>query len=111
VKKLASDLNVSLMKLRSDPSPAVAGWASYLCATTEPKEQAGAVAAEMAKSADWPTRLLSLYVGAPNQKELAASLTGDADPTIRAAATATTELIQSPTTHPATQPASAPAGQ
>jgi hypothetical protein len=105
VKKLAADLNASLTKLRGDASPAVAGWASYLSATTGPSEQSNAVAMEMAKSGDWATRLLSLFVGGSNANDVAAALADDPDAAVKAAAAATVELMQSPTTRAASQPA------
>jgi hypothetical protein len=107
VKNLATELNTSLVKLRADSSPAVAAWASYLCATTGPEEQRMGVAGEMAKSGDWTTRLLSLFVGGKADQESAAVLANDGDATVKAAAAATVEMMRSPTTQAASQPTSA----
>ena len=105
VKKLAAELNASLGKLRGDSSAPVAAWASYLSATTDPAGQGGAVAADMAKSGDWATRLLSLFVGGAGEKDVAASLANDPDATVKAAAAPTVEMKQAPTTRAASQPA------
>lgn len=112
LKKLAADLPSRIDKLRADASPAVAAWAGYLVAAASPAARQEAVAAEMAKSADWSARLLSLFVEGPNQRQIATALANDADATVKAAALATTELLESPATQPAaaaSQPTSAPA--
>jgi tetratricopeptide (TPR) repeat protein len=110
LKKLAGELNASLVKLRADGAAAVSGWASYLEATTAVGEQGGTVPMEMAKSGEWTTRLLSLFVGGRNQKDVAGALVEDADATVKEAAGATVELLNAPTTQAATQPSSMPAG-
>jgi hypothetical protein len=109
LKKLAKDLTNGLVTLRSDKSPLVSGWASYQMAKIGPDDQTTAIATEMSKSDDWTSRLLSLFVDSKNQKELAAALSNDADPSVKAAALAITEPLETPATQPQTQPTSMPA--
>mgnify|MGYP001247403478 CR=1 FL=1 len=103
-----------LAQLRQDSSPAVSAWASYLLATVlSGGDQKDRVVTEMAGSKDSTTRLLSLFAGnalAPaRRQQLAQGLAGnEQDPTVKAAANATVELLEQASTRPATQPATPP---
>jgi len=121
-RKLAADLPADLAKLRSDSMPLVSGWANYVSAgLAETPDEAGKIAAQMAASPQWSTRLLSLLAGGARpvamRKQVAAKLANDADPIVKSAAAAMVEWIDEmppeapPTTQPATAPATVPAAQ
>jgi hypothetical protein len=94
--------------LRSDSSPIVGAWSSYLAATLAGGEAQGKILGEMSRSTEWSTRLLSLFVPGTGQKEISARLAGDdPDQTVKAAAGATLQLIEQAATQPASQPAGA----
>lgn len=106
VKKLAADLPNDLAKLRQDKNPLVAGWASYVSAGLAQGEEAQRIASDMAASPQWTTRLLALFAGdavpPAVRRPIAAKLANDPDPTVKAAAAATIELIdQASPTQPA----------
>jgi tetratricopeptide (TPR) repeat protein len=106
LKKLVADLPQSITRMRTNASPAVAGWASYLAATLASGEAQGAIVGEMSRSTDWTTRLLSLLVPGPSQREVAARLAaGDPDATVKSTATATVEFLEQAATQPTSQPA------
>jgi hypothetical protein len=107
LKKVVADLPQTIARLRADASPAIGAWASYLSAILSSGTQQNGIAEEMSKSSDWTTRLLSLLVDGENQKAIAARLSGeDPDATVKAAASATIEMLQQAATQPAaTQPA------
>jgi hypothetical protein len=106
LKKLVADLPQSIARMRTNASPAVAGWASYLAAILASGEAQGAIVGEMSRSTDWTTRLLSLLVPGPSQREVAARLAaGDPDATVKSTAAATVEFLEQAATQPASQPA------
>lgn len=106
----------SLAGLRQDPSPPVSTWATYLLATVlSGGDQKDRVVTEMSGSKDATMRLLSLFAGSgvppAHRLELAQGLAkDDPDPTVKAAAAATVELISQAATQPTTEPATQPSG-
>lgn len=115
-KKLAADLPAKLDKLRHDPAPLVSAWANYVAAGIATSDQeAQKIASDMSQSPQVTTRLLSVLAGgarpAALRREVAARLSNDPDPTVKAAATAMAEWINetpaqiTETTQPATRPA------
>jgi tetratricopeptide (TPR) repeat protein len=107
LEKLVADLPQSIARLRSDSSPLVGGWASYLSATLAAGDVQANAASEMSRSPDWATRLLSLFVPGSSQREVATRLAKeDPDATVKSAATATIELLEQAATQPSSQPAS-----
>lgn len=115
-KKLAADLPAKLDKLRHDPMPLVAGWANFVAsALADSPQEAQKIASDMSQSPQWTTRLLSVLAGGARPAELrrqvAARLSNDPDPTVKAAASAMAEWINempaqiTDTTQPTTMPA------
>lgn len=114
LRKAVADLPQAIEKLRKDASPQVSAWANYLAAMTAKPDQQAAIVSEMAGSADWTTRLLSLFSAASlpeaSRKEIASRLAqNDPDATVKAAAAATSVLLEHPATQPTTQPTTEPA--
>ena len=112
VKQAAADLPQTIAKLRSDPSPSVAAWASYLAANLASGPQQESIVTEISASPDWTARLLSLVAGKlppQKQRELSNQLaTTDPDPLVKAAAQASEDLLDQAATQPTTQPATQP---
>ena len=107
LKKATADLPQTIARLRSDSSPIVAAWASYISALLAEGSQKNGIAQEMSRSPDWTTRLLSLLIVGEEQKAIASRLANeDPDATVKADASATAEMLQQAATQPAaTQPA------
>jgi hypothetical protein len=106
-----------IFKARNDPSPAVSAWAEYLIGSMSSPQGRAGVAEEMADDSDWRQRLLSLVLvngaGLDVHKEIAAQLSVDPEPSVRAFAKAALDLVAvaaklpPPATAPATEPAPA----
>ena len=107
LKKLVADLPQSIARMRTNASPAVAGWASYLAATLASGEAQSAIVSEMSRATDWTTRLLSLLVPEDllNEKWRRGWPAGDPDATVKSTAAATVEFLEQAATQPASQPA------
>jgi tetratricopeptide (TPR) repeat protein len=109
VRQAAASLQANVASMRKDPSPMVAGWASYLAAAMAGGEERAKIVAEMAASPDWATRLLSLFAGdslpIARQKEIATGLLNDSDATVKSAAAATIEVLDQTPDASSTQPA------
>ena len=114
LRQPATEYVQDISRLRTDPSPPVAAWASYLLATLYGGDQQDRVITEMTESKDPTTRLLALFAAQAlppaRQKQLASDLLqGDQDPVVKEAAAAALELASDAATRPTTQPATEPA--
>jgi tetratricopeptide (TPR) repeat protein len=103
-----TELRPGFANLRKDPSPQVAAWANYVLSGMVAEGDRTKVVQDMAAASDWSSRLLSLFAAGNlppgQQREIATKLSQDPDATVQAAAAATVEFLDHPTT-PATQPA------
>lgn len=112
LRKATEDLPGQLAGLRADKSPLVSGWATYLAGELADGSEREKIAGEMAGSPQWTTRMLALFLGGPiapeRQKELATKLSGDGEPSVKAAAAATLEALAQSTTQPAEGAATQP---
>lgn len=114
LKKAVADFPGMIAKARTDPTPAVAAWADYLWASIAPPQEKDKEIHDMAASSDWRVRLLAVlasdFLPADSQKQVIAPIaSGDADPTVKATAQATLDLLAHPATQPTTAPRTAPA--
>jgi hypothetical protein len=103
-----------ISKAGSDATPEVAAWASYLAATLPGIPGRADTIDEMVRSAAWQTRLLGLAAARQQPADLQQRLCGpiaggDADPVVKAMASAMLDTLKLPTSQPATEPSTEPA--
>ncbi len=111
-RQVATLFTDAINKVQNDPVPAVSAWAGYVSAVLSDVAHRQNIIHDLAQDPDWRHRLVSLLaidgIPATTQKEIAAGLSSDPEPSVRASARARLFFLDIMSKMPATQSTTQP---